>query len=69
MMLPTNTVRSLSLLTPWSVARDLTNRSQERWDDPTLRERYLEAVRWIERDMALMAITSHMPAAGRKPAR
>lgn len=46
----------------------LCQAAQENWDDPAQREQYLEAVRWIERDMALMSVSSHMLVVGKKPA-
>jgi len=45
----------------------LTRAAQERWDDAAARERYLEALRWIEQDMALMAASSHLLAVGKTP--
>jgi hypothetical protein len=37
----------------------LARAAPARWDDPPLRERYLDAVRWIERDRALIAVSAH----------
>jgi ubiquinone/menaquinone biosynthesis C-methylase UbiE len=45
----------------------LTQTAREHWDDVALREQYLEALRWIEQDKAIIAISSHMLAMGRKP--
>lgn len=47
----------------------LTRATRERWDDPVRREHYLDAVRLLERDMALMAVSSHILAVGTKPER
>jgi hypothetical protein len=44
----------------------LAQAAQERWDDPLLREHYLEAIRWTECDPALMAVSAHLLVAGRK---
>ncbi len=44
----------------------LSQAAQERWADPALRERYLESVRWIERDRALMAASAHLLVVGTK---
>ena len=46
----------------------LAQAAQERWDDLGLREHYLEAVRWIECDPALIAVSSHLLVVGRKSA-
>jgi ubiquinone/menaquinone biosynthesis C-methylase UbiE len=45
----------------------LSQAVRERWDEPEQRGYYLEAMRWIERDMALMAASSHILAVGKKP--
>ena len=39
---------------------------QEHWDDLVLRERHLEALRWIECDPLLMAVSSHILVVGHK---
>jgi ubiquinone/menaquinone biosynthesis C-methylase UbiE len=44
----------------------LAQAAQERWNDPVLREHYLEAMRWIECDSALIAVSAHLLVAGRK---
>jgi ubiquinone/menaquinone biosynthesis C-methylase UbiE len=44
----------------------LAQAAQERWNDPVLREHYLDAMRWIEHDPALMAVSAHLLVAGRK---
>jgi ubiquinone/menaquinone biosynthesis C-methylase UbiE len=44
----------------------LAQAAQQRWNDPVLREHYLEAMRWIECDPALMAVSSHLLVTGRK---
>jgi ubiquinone/menaquinone biosynthesis C-methylase UbiE len=47
----------------------LAQAAEDRWGDPELRERYLEAVRWIECDQALMAVSSHLMVVGNKSSR
>jgi hypothetical protein len=44
----------------------LAQAAQDRWNDPVLREHYLQAMRWIECDSALMAVSAHLLVAGRK---
>lgn len=46
---------------PAIVLQDL----EEQWDDPVLRDRLLQATRWLEADPAVLGVTSHLMAVAR----
>ena len=47
---------------PAIVLQDL----EAQWGDPVLRERLLQATRWLEEDPAVLGVTSHLMVVGRK---